>query len=369
MGIDESLITISLPTAFNAGYSAGWTITIQQRVGQAVNGFRNIYSHELFYHKPAAINLTSNSVANPTVVTTSTAHGLVTGDTVLIANHTGSTPAINGTKVVTVLTATTFTVAVNVTVGGGASGTVASEPTARILITPATDSQRYLERPVNELPVNTGNRYSSFESLLNSFYFSNDFTLPHPVYDGPHLEGFNPTQFKIVLKKIYGLSRGPAWLIYHYDKYKDQFQKFQMPIAKQTIVSMYRYFFAKKYYRQTSTYDIETDIMADIFAKGAAPNVLEKLLLATVSYGGIGKWMRGTYKLDSDIRPVLNNQGNPILGPATTDPGIILAISSHNQHELKRIFIDRNHQLPDRWPFMVGYVERFQHILYRGVEA
>lgn len=72
----------------------------------------------------AAVNIASNSVANPTVVTTATAHGLQTGDTVTIASHTGSTPAINGNHTVTVLSPTTFSVAVNVTVGGGASGTV-----------------------------------------------------------------------------------------------------------------------------------------------------------------------------------------------------------------------------------------------------
>lgn len=71
----------------------------------------------------AAVNLTSSSVANPTVVTTATAHGLLTGDTVTIAGHS-STPTINGDRTVTVVSPTTFTVAVNVTVGGGAAGTV-----------------------------------------------------------------------------------------------------------------------------------------------------------------------------------------------------------------------------------------------------
>jgi len=71
----------------------------------------------------AAVNLTSSSVANPSVITTATAHGLTTGDTVLIAGHT-STPAINGSQVVTVTAPTTFTIPVNVTVGGGAAGTM-----------------------------------------------------------------------------------------------------------------------------------------------------------------------------------------------------------------------------------------------------
>lgn len=67
--------------------------------------------------------ITSSSVANPTVITTAAAHGLVSGQTVTIAGHAGSTPAINGVHVVTVLTTTTFTIPVNVTVGG-TGGTV-----------------------------------------------------------------------------------------------------------------------------------------------------------------------------------------------------------------------------------------------------
>ena len=66
----------------------------------------------------AAVNITSSSVANPTVITTATAHGLTSGDGIVIAGHTGSTPDINNAYIVTVLTATTYTIPVNVTVGG-----------------------------------------------------------------------------------------------------------------------------------------------------------------------------------------------------------------------------------------------------------
>lgn len=71
-------------------------------------------AEEALRHVP----ITSSSVANPTVITTPVPHGLTTGDSVLIAGHSGSTPDINGEEVVTVLTTTTFTVAQNVTVGG-----------------------------------------------------------------------------------------------------------------------------------------------------------------------------------------------------------------------------------------------------------
>lgn len=67
------------------------------------------------------IPIQSSSVANPTVVTTQVPHGLITGETVLISGHT-STPTINGERTVTVTGPTTFTVPVNVSVGGGANG-------------------------------------------------------------------------------------------------------------------------------------------------------------------------------------------------------------------------------------------------------
>lgn len=68
-------------------------------------------------------SITSSSVANPTVITTGSAHGLTTGDKVFISGHTGSTPAISGVYTVTVTGGTTFTIPVNVTVGG-TGGTV-----------------------------------------------------------------------------------------------------------------------------------------------------------------------------------------------------------------------------------------------------
>jgi hypothetical protein len=71
--------------------------------------------------RPTGTILTS-SVANPTVITTPRAHGLVTGMTVRIAGHTGSTPAIDGDRLITVTGQTTFTIPLNVTVAG-AGGT------------------------------------------------------------------------------------------------------------------------------------------------------------------------------------------------------------------------------------------------------
>lgn len=63
--------------------------------------------------------ITANSVANPTVVTTSGAHNLTNGDKVLIFGS-NSTPSIDGLYTATVTDGTHFTLPVNVTVAGTA---------------------------------------------------------------------------------------------------------------------------------------------------------------------------------------------------------------------------------------------------------
>jgi len=69
------------------------------------------------------VAVTSTSVASPSVVTVA-AHTFVTGDTVTIAGHAGSTPAVSGDYVVTVIGGTSFSIPLNVT-GGGTGGTAA----------------------------------------------------------------------------------------------------------------------------------------------------------------------------------------------------------------------------------------------------
>ena len=64
------------------------------------------------------IPITSNSIANPTVVTTAVPHGLTSGDIILIAGVITSDPTINGQRTATVTGLSTFTVPVNVTTGG-----------------------------------------------------------------------------------------------------------------------------------------------------------------------------------------------------------------------------------------------------------
>lgn len=69
-------------------------------------------------------SIQSSTAATPIQITTSTAHGFSTGDTVCISGHTSNTNA-NGTWTITVNGSTTFTLNTSVgTLSGGASGTV-----------------------------------------------------------------------------------------------------------------------------------------------------------------------------------------------------------------------------------------------------
>lgn len=62
--------------------------------------------------------ITSNSAANPSVITTPVPHGLTTGQVILISGVATSSPTINGERIVTVISPTTFSVPVNVTIAG-----------------------------------------------------------------------------------------------------------------------------------------------------------------------------------------------------------------------------------------------------------
>lgn len=71
-----------------------------------------------FYEVQEVVQITSNSIANPTVVLTAIPHLLTTGDKVRIAGVATSSPTINGDWTVIVTDSTHFTVPVNVTVTG-----------------------------------------------------------------------------------------------------------------------------------------------------------------------------------------------------------------------------------------------------------
>lgn len=66
------------------------------------------------------IPIASASKAAAAVVTTPVSHGLTTGDLILISGNTLASPNINSEQAVTVLTATTFSVAVNTAASTGA---------------------------------------------------------------------------------------------------------------------------------------------------------------------------------------------------------------------------------------------------------
>lgn len=62
--------------------------------------------------------VSTSSVANPSVIVTAEAHGLVDGQLILIEGHSGSTPDINGLHTATLISSTSFSIPVNVTTGG-----------------------------------------------------------------------------------------------------------------------------------------------------------------------------------------------------------------------------------------------------------
>ena len=70
----------------------------------------------------APVALTSNTQANPTVFTSAT-HAFQTGDTVLIAGVATANADPNGTRVVTRISGTTFSVPIDCSVAGGTGGT------------------------------------------------------------------------------------------------------------------------------------------------------------------------------------------------------------------------------------------------------
>jgi len=97
----------------------------------ATRGRAGTSPHAVSVVRTPAITIVSSSIAVATVITTAAPHYCVSGDTVAILGHTGSTPAVDGSRVVTVISATTFSIPVTVTVagaGGTATRTIAVEP-------------------------------------------------------------------------------------------------------------------------------------------------------------------------------------------------------------------------------------------------
>lgn len=72
---------------------------------------------------PADLTINDNTVANPTLVTTTSNHNLVTGNQITITGS-DSTPTIDGEHIVTLIDSDTFSIPINVTIVGS-TGTVA----------------------------------------------------------------------------------------------------------------------------------------------------------------------------------------------------------------------------------------------------
>jgi hypothetical protein len=122
-----STTTFSVPENVTVGGTGGTVTQYNSADWTTENGQAVDYTLDINQH---AVPILTSSVASPTVITTSEPHGLTTGQIVLIAGHSGSTPDINGEEAVTVVTTTTFTVVQNVTVGGTGGTIVQSDSVA-----------------------------------------------------------------------------------------------------------------------------------------------------------------------------------------------------------------------------------------------
>lgn len=114
--VDASAKTVLYSDPGHPEIEIGATLKLTGRYNDPTN--RAVRVGGIDMQSPAPVAITSSSVANPTVITTATPHNLSTGDDVVIYGHSGSTPNINGVHTVTVTGASTFTIPVNVTVGG-----------------------------------------------------------------------------------------------------------------------------------------------------------------------------------------------------------------------------------------------------------
>lgn len=94
------------------------------------------FPHAIAVPVSPAVAIVASSIAAATVLETATPHYCVSGDTVAIVGHLGSTPALDGARVVTVIDALQVSVPVAVTVAG-AGGTL----TRTIPVAPLTLEQ------------------------------------------------------------------------------------------------------------------------------------------------------------------------------------------------------------------------------------
>lgn len=116
--LDSLMNVVSRPNGFLEPDGSG-TTQLTLRAGSA-NGYTlRVYGWTAYSSSfSKASIIVSSSIAAATLITTTLAHGLASGETVTIAGHTGSTPAIVGDYVVTYVSPTTFTIPLTVSTGG-----------------------------------------------------------------------------------------------------------------------------------------------------------------------------------------------------------------------------------------------------------
>lgn len=122
-----STTTFTVPVDLSGGGGTGGTVIQYNETDWDTEDEGVDYTEDV---EQTTIPVTSSSQANPSIITTSQPHGFTSTQTVLIAGHTGSTPAIDGEHVATVITTTTFSIPVNVTVAGTGGTVVAADTIA-----------------------------------------------------------------------------------------------------------------------------------------------------------------------------------------------------------------------------------------------
>jgi hypothetical protein len=117
-----------------------------------------------------ARTISAISIDTAAIVTTSAAHGYVTGDSVVISGS-DSTPSIDGTHTITVLSTTTFSVPVTTTVGGTVGSCyTTTQPSI-------SDSAAYLVQPFG----NTGTLNLNTFALAKAFWSTTEDELTYSL--------------------------------------------------------------------------------------------------------------------------------------------------------------------------------------------
>lgn len=161
--IINTTVGISSPAA-NGAASPGFAYaTVVAGQGE------NATTRSILFTQVSSGFIISNSVANPTVVTTLDPHGLISGQIIQIENS-NSVPPINGSFAVLVLSPTTFSIPVNVNTTAGTIGAWRITP----LLTPAqqiTQTAESLIRVINK----TG------DTFIYAYYLSGSVDIPGAI--------------------------------------------------------------------------------------------------------------------------------------------------------------------------------------------